>query len=88
MLGLQRCGILVAADQLADMTGDEMMISRILAMVAAVACSVGGMAMSATNLKPIEPLTLQNTVETTAKELLLPGAICTPRRAILLLATA
>jgi D-alanyl-D-alanine carboxypeptidase len=65
----------VAADQLADMTGGEMMTSRILAIVVAVACSVGGMAASATNLKPIEPLTLQNAVESTDKELLLPGAM-------------
>jgi D-alanyl-D-alanine carboxypeptidase len=52
-----------------------MMTSRRLAIVAAVACSIGGMAASATNLKPIEPLTLQNTVAATAKELLLPGAM-------------
>ncbi|QRM31322.1 hypothetical protein [Microvirga sp. VF16] len=52
-----------------------MMTSRILAIVVAAACSVGGMAASATNLKPIEPLALQNVVETTARELLLPGAM-------------
>jgi D-alanyl-D-alanine carboxypeptidase len=52
-----------------------MMTSRRLAIVAAVACSIGGMAASATNLKPIEPLTLQNTVAATARELLLPGAM-------------
>ena len=51
-----------------------MMTSRILAIVAAVVCSISGTA-SATNLKPIEPRTLQNTVEATAKELLLPGVI-------------
>ena len=33
------------------------------------------MAASATNLKPIEPLALQNVVEATARELLLPGAM-------------
>jgi D-alanyl-D-alanine carboxypeptidase len=65
----------VAADQLANVTGGEMMTSRRLAIVATVACSIGGMAGSATNLKPIEPLTLQNTVAATAKELLLPGAM-------------
>jgi D-alanyl-D-alanine carboxypeptidase len=65
----------VAADQPANMTGGEMMTSRRLAIVAAVACSIGGMAASATNLKPIEPLTLQNTVAATARELLLPGAM-------------
>ncbi|MFL5258858.1 MAG: serine hydrolase domain-containing protein [Hyphomicrobiales bacterium] len=51
------------------------MTTRVLAIVVAVACSVGPMAASATNLKPIEPRALQNTVETTAKELLLPGAM-------------
>jgi D-alanyl-D-alanine carboxypeptidase len=51
------------------------MTTRILAIVVAVACSVGGMAASARNLKPIEPLALQSTVETTAKELRLPGAM-------------
>jgi D-alanyl-D-alanine carboxypeptidase len=40
-----------------------------------MACSIGGMAASATNLKPIEPLTFQNAVAATAKELLLPGAM-------------
>ena len=50
------------------------MTSRILAIVAAVVCSISGTA-SATNLKPIEPRTLQNTVEATAKELLLPGVM-------------
>jgi D-alanyl-D-alanine carboxypeptidase len=57
------------------MTGGEMMTSRRLAIVAAVVCSIGGTAASATNLKPIDPPTLQNAVEATAKELLLPGAM-------------
>jgi D-alanyl-D-alanine carboxypeptidase len=57
------------------MTRGEMMISRRLAIVAAMACYIGGMAASATNLKPIEPLVLQNTVAATTKELLLPGAM-------------
>jgi D-alanyl-D-alanine carboxypeptidase len=52
-----------------------MMTSRILAIVIAVACSSGGTAAFATNLKLIEPLALQNTVEATAQELLLPGAM-------------
>jgi CubicO group peptidase (beta-lactamase class C family) len=51
------------------------MTSRILGIVVAVACSVGGTATSATNLKPFDPVALQATVEATAKELLLPGAI-------------
>ena len=51
------------------------MTTRILGMVVAVACSVGGMAASATNLKPIDPVALQGAVEATAKELLLPGAM-------------
>jgi hypothetical protein len=51
------------------------MTSRILGIVVAMACSVGGTATSATNLKPFDPVALQATVEATAKELLLPGAI-------------
>jgi D-alanyl-D-alanine carboxypeptidase len=51
------------------------MTTRMLAIVVAVACSVGGMTASATNLRPIEPVTLQNTAEATAKDLLLPGAM-------------
>jgi D-alanyl-D-alanine carboxypeptidase len=51
------------------------MATRILGIVVAVACSVGGTATSATNLKPFDPVALQATVEATAKELLLPGAM-------------
>jgi D-alanyl-D-alanine carboxypeptidase len=47
----------------------------ILALVVAVACSFGGTAASATNLKPFDPIALRGTVEATAKELLLPGAM-------------
>jgi len=43
--------------------------------VAAVACSVAGTAQTATNLKSFDPDALQRTVEATAKELLLPGAM-------------
>jgi D-alanyl-D-alanine carboxypeptidase len=51
------------------------MIARILGVVVAVACSVGGTAASATNLKPIEPAALQGVVEALGKELLLSGAM-------------
>jgi D-alanyl-D-alanine carboxypeptidase len=51
------------------------MTTRILGIVVAVACSVGGTAASATNLKPFDPVALQATVEATGKELLLPGAM-------------
>ena len=51
------------------------MITRILGIVVAVACSVGGTAASATNLKPIQPVALQGVVEALGKELLLPGAM-------------
>ena len=40
-----------------------------------MACSVGGSAASATNLKPLDPVALRATVETVAKELMLPGAM-------------
>jgi D-alanyl-D-alanine carboxypeptidase len=51
------------------------MTTRILSIVVAVACSVSGTAEATTNLKPFEPVALQDVVETTAKELLLPGAM-------------
>ena len=51
------------------------MITRILGLVAAVACSVGGSAEATTNLKPFDPVAVQDVAETTAKELLLPGAM-------------
>jgi D-alanyl-D-alanine carboxypeptidase len=58
------------------------MTTRILGIVVAVACSLSGTAKAATNLKPFDPVALQGVVETTAKELLLPGAMVllrTPR---------
>lgn len=51
------------------------MTTRILALVVAVACSFGGTAASARNLKPLDPVALRDTVEATAKELMLPGAM-------------
>jgi D-alanyl-D-alanine carboxypeptidase len=51
------------------------MTTRFLALVVALACSFGGTAASATNLKPFEPVELRGAVETIAKELLLPGAM-------------
>lgn len=40
----------------------------------AVACSVSGTA-EATNLKPFDPVALRDTVEASAKELMVPGAM-------------
>jgi D-alanyl-D-alanine carboxypeptidase len=51
------------------------MTTRILALVVAVACSFGATAASATNLKPLDPVALRDTVEATAKELMLPGTM-------------
>jgi D-alanyl-D-alanine carboxypeptidase len=52
------------------------MTTRILCIAAIVACSAGGaMGAPATDLKPIDPVALQATVETLAKEFLLPGAM-------------
>lgn len=51
------------------------MTTRILALVVAVACSFGGRAASATNLKSFDPVALRDTVEATAKELMLPGTM-------------
>jgi CubicO group peptidase (beta-lactamase class C family) len=48
---------------------------RILGIVIVVACSVGGMRASATALKPIDQVALQATVEATAKEIMVPGAM-------------
>jgi hypothetical protein len=59
------------------------MTTRILGIVVAAACSVGGTAEATTNLKPFDPVALQGVVEATAKELLLPGAMVllrTPQR--------
>jgi hypothetical protein len=53
------------------------MTTRILALVVAVACSFGGTAASATNLKPFDPVALRDTVEATAKELMVPGTLVT-----------
>jgi D-alanyl-D-alanine carboxypeptidase len=49
------------------------MTTRMLGIVVVMACSAG--AASATNLKPIEPLALQRTVEAMGKEFMLPGAM-------------
>jgi D-alanyl-D-alanine carboxypeptidase len=49
--------------------------ARIPGIVIVVACSVGVMGASPTALKPFDPIALQGAVETTAKELLLPGAM-------------
>ena len=51
------------------------MATRVLGLVIVVACSTGGMGASATELKPFDPVALKGTVEATAKELLLPGAM-------------
>ena len=51
------------------------MTARVLGIVVAMACSVGGSAASATNLKPLDPVALRATVEAVAKELMLPGAM-------------
>src|SRR6516165_3875913 len=58
------------------------MTTRILALAVAVACSFGATAASGTNLKPFDPAALRDTVEATAKELMVPGAMVllrTPR---------
>src|SRR5215468_7410183 len=51
------------------------MTTRILALAVAVACSFGGTVASAANLKPFDPVALRDTVEATAKELMLPGTM-------------
>jgi D-alanyl-D-alanine carboxypeptidase len=51
------------------------MTTRILGIVTAIACSTSWTATATTNLKSFESAALQGIVETTAKELLLPGAI-------------
>src|SRR5262249_8359010 len=51
------------------------MTTRIPALVVAVACSFGGTAASAANLKPFDPVALRDTVEATAKELMVPGTM-------------
>jgi D-alanyl-D-alanine carboxypeptidase len=51
------------------------MTRRVLSIVVVMACSVGGTEASATALKPFDPVALQDTVETTAKELMVPGAM-------------
>jgi D-alanyl-D-alanine carboxypeptidase len=51
------------------------MTTRMLALVVAVACSFGGTAASATNLRPLDPVALRDSVEATAKEFMLPGAM-------------
>jgi D-alanyl-D-alanine carboxypeptidase len=59
------------------------MTTRNLAIVVAAACSFCATAASATNLKSFDPVALQDIVEATAKELMLPGTIVllrTPQR--------
>ena len=51
------------------------MTTRVLGILVAMACSFGGSAASATNLKPFDPVALQATVEAAGKELMLPGAM-------------
>jgi CubicO group peptidase (beta-lactamase class C family) len=51
------------------------MTTRILGIVVVMVCSVGAIGASATALKPFDPAALQNTVEATAKELMVPGAM-------------
>lgn len=51
------------------------MATRALSIVAIVACSVGITGASPAALKRFDPAALQDAVETTAKELLLPGAM-------------
>lgn len=51
------------------------MATRILGIVIVVACSVGIIGASPTALKPFDPVAFQGVVETTAKELRLPGAM-------------
>jgi D-alanyl-D-alanine carboxypeptidase len=51
------------------------MTTRILALVVAVACSFGGTAASATNLKSFDPIALRDAVEAASKELMLPGTM-------------
>jgi D-alanyl-D-alanine carboxypeptidase len=51
------------------------MTPRILGIVAIMACSVGVMGASTPALKPFDPAALRATVEATAKELMLPGAM-------------
>jgi CubicO group peptidase (beta-lactamase class C family) len=48
---------------------------RTLAIAVAAACAVGGTPASATNLKPMDPVALQDAVDATAKQLMLPGAV-------------
>jgi len=51
------------------------MTTRILGIAVAMACCAGGSAVSAANLKPIDPVALQATVQAVGKELMLPGAM-------------
>ena len=52
-----------------------MVPTRTLGLVIVAACSVGSGGASATALKPFDPVALQDTVEATAKELMVPGAM-------------
>jgi D-alanyl-D-alanine carboxypeptidase len=51
------------------------MTVRILSIAIVFVCFAGGMAAAESNLKPFDPTALQHTVEATAKELLVPGAM-------------
>jgi D-alanyl-D-alanine carboxypeptidase len=51
------------------------MTKRILALVVAATCSLCLAAASASNLKSFDPVALRDTVEATAKEFMLPGAM-------------
>ena len=52
-----------------------MMRTRILGIVLVTVCSAGAMGASAAALKPFDPVALQETVQATAKELMVPGAM-------------
>ena len=48
---------------------------RTLGLVIVAACSIGSVGASATALKPFDPVAFKDTVEATAKELMVPGAM-------------
>ena len=55
--------------------GDVIVSKKIPGTVILMVCAFGVMGASATSLKPIGQAALQNTVDTTAKELMVPGAM-------------
>ena len=55
--------------------GDLIVSKKIPGTVIFMGCASGVMGASATSLKPIGQAALQNTVDTTAKELMVPGAM-------------